>query len=113
MCGTGAEGTYGVSGRSLRILRGEHTNVYVLATLNASNHNSPERRKGMRRDRCGTVEREDVGERYDTRRGKPGVAQAGYLALREGDGEAEGGGVAWRRVAGEERENISLNRLYT
>ena len=58
----------------------------------------------MRRDRCGTVEREDVGERYGTRRGKPGVAQAGYLALREGDGEAEGGGVAWRRVAGEERE---------
>ena len=33
MCGTGAEGTYGVSGRSLVILRGGHTNVYVLATL--------------------------------------------------------------------------------
>ena len=47
----------------------------------------------MRRDRCGTVEREDVRERYGTRRGKPGVAQAGYLVLREGDGEAEEG--AW------------------
>ena len=100
MCVTGAEGTYGVSGRSLRILRGGHTNVYVLATLNASNHNSPERRKGMRRDRCGTVEREDVGERYGTRRGKPGVAQAGYLVLREGDGEAEEGAWQGRRVAG-------------
>ena len=68
-----------------------HTNV--LATLKVSNHNSPERRKGMRRDRCGTVEREDVRERYGTRRGKPGVAQAGYLVLREGDREAEEG--AW------------------
>ena len=114
MCVTGAEGTYGVSGRSLRILRGGHTNVYVLATLNASNHNSPERRKGMRRDRCGTVEREDVRERYGTRRGKPGVAQAGWLLGVEGGRRGgRGGGVAWRRVAGEERENISLNRLYT
>ena len=46
------------------------------------------------------VEREDVRERYGTRRGKPGVAQAGYLVLREGDGEAEEGAWQGRRVAG-------------
>ena len=42
------EHNYGVSGRSLVILRGGYTNL--LATLKASNHNSPERRKGMRRN---------------------------------------------------------------
>ena len=50
MCVIGAEGKGGVSGRSLGILRGGQINVH--ATLKASEHNSPEKRKGRRKDKC-------------------------------------------------------------
>ena len=91
-------GKHGVSGRSLGILRGGHTNVLATQSQLAREEERNEERQmwyGGKRGRWREV-RYKVWQAW---------CDTGWLLGVEGGRRGgRGGGVAWRRVAGEERE---------